>query len=90
MILQRSTYHCPHSAILPPELVLVVVAGALVVLVFSVVPDEVVVVPPETEVVVLPEHAAEMQNHARSIVSCTGTVCPTPTAEYPISCVPSP
>lgn len=31
-----------------------------------------------------------MPNQARSMVSCTGTVWPTFTAEYPMSCVPSP
>jgi hypothetical protein len=55
------------------------------VVVFKVVPTDVVVVVP-----VPPAQAALIQNHARSTVSCTGTVCPTPTAEYPINCVPSP
>jgi hypothetical protein len=32
----------------------------------------------ELEDEVPPAHGAEMQNHAKSIVSCTGTVCPTP------------
>jgi len=31
--------------------------------------------------VVPPAHAAEIQNQARSTVSCIGTVCPTFTAE---------
>jgi hypothetical protein len=86
------SYHWPHSATVPPLLpvVVVVVAGGLVVLVFKVVPTEVVVVVPTDDVVVPPAQAPLIQNHARSTVSCTGTVCPTPTAEYPINCVPSP
>lgn len=29
-----------------------------------------------------------MPNHARSMASCTGTVCPTPAAEYPMTWSP--
>ena len=41
---------------------------------------EVVLTPPVDDFVD-PEQAALMQNQARSTVSCTGTVWPTPTAE---------
>ena len=69
MIFQPYSYHCPHSAITAPEVELVVLAGALlVVLVFSVVPTlaEVFVMPPELELVIPPVQAAEMQNHVKS------------------------
>lgn len=39
---------------------------------------------------VVPAQVVEMQNQAKSTVSCMGTVCPTPWAEYPTSFEPSP